>query len=162
MQRNSDLVELVGMKIEEEIQQASFKDDFHKAYLNIVFTAGWLQVKQAALFKPFGITLPQYNVLRILRGQHPKPATVNLLIERMLDKTSNASRIVDKLEAKALVSRKQCPNDRRSVDILITEKGLDLLKKMDTLDELHTKIKNNLTTSEAAELNKLLDKLRED
>jgi DNA-binding MarR family transcriptional regulator len=150
------------MKIEDEIQQKAFKDEYQKAYINVVFTAGWLQVKQAALFKPFGITLPQFNVLRILRGQHPKPATVNLLIERMMDKTSNASRIVDKLEAKGLVSRKQCPNDRRSVDILITETGLQLLKKMDGATDGKNIGLTNLTTAEAAELNRLLDKIRED
>ena len=161
LQRNCNPLKNQDMKLEEEIRQKNFKDDYHKAYLNVVFTAGWLQVQQAALFKPFGITLPQYNVLRILRGQHPKPATVNLLIERMLDKTSNASRIVDKLEAKGLVSRNQCPNDRRSVDIIITGAGLDLLLQMDKLDALHQKLKTNLTGSEAIELNRLLDKLRD-
>ena len=113
------------MKIEEEIKQRSFKDVYHKVYINLIFTSGWLQEQQATIFKKYGLTLPQFNILRILRGQHPKPATLNLLIERMLDKTSNASRIVDKLEAKELVTRHQCPNDRRTVDIIITDKGLN-------------------------------------
>ena len=104
------------MKIEEEIKQPTFKSAHQKAHINLIYTSGWVQQAQASLFKPFGVTLPQYNVLRILRGQHPKPATISLLIDRMLDKTSNASRIVDKLEAKALVTRKQCPADRRTVD----------------------------------------------
>jgi DNA-binding MarR family transcriptional regulator len=118
-------------------------------------------MKQAAVFKPFGITLPQFNVLRILRGQHPKPATVNLLMERMLDKTSNVSRIMDKLEVKGLATRKQCPNDRRSVDILISEAGLELLKKMDVAMEKQEIGTHHLTEKEAQELNRLLDKIRD-
>ena len=149
------------MKIEDEIQQKAFKSEAHKAQINILFTANHLSLKQASVFKPFGITLPQFNVLRILRGQHPKPATVNLLMERMLDKTSNVSRIMDKLEAKGLATRKQCPNDRRSVDILITEAGLELLKEMDIAMEKQQIGLQNLTDAEAKELNRLLDKIRD-
>ncbi len=149
------------MKIEEEIKQSSFKSEYQKAYINMIYTAGWLELAQAALFKPFGVTLPQYNILRILRGQHPKPATISLLIERMLDKTSNASRIVDKLEAKGLVTRKQCPEDRRTVDVLITDKGLALLKEMDEFEGGQKTGIANLTEKEAQELNRLLDKIRE-
>ncbi|PRY16548.1 DNA-binding MarR family transcriptional regulator [Pontibacter ummariensis] len=148
------------MKIEEEIKQPTFKSEYHKAYINMVYTSGWLQQDQAAKFKPFGVTLQQYNVLRILRGQHPKPATISLLIERMLDKTSNASRIVDKLEAKELVTRKQCPSDRRTVDVLITEKGLELLKQMDPMEAGEGAGIRNLTEEEAEQLNALLDKIR--
>ncbi|WP_092104831.1 MULTISPECIES: MarR family winged helix-turn-helix transcriptional regulator [Pontibacter] len=148
------------MKIEEEIKQSVFKTEYQKAYINVVFTAGYLEQAQAALFKPFGITLPQYNILRILRGQHPKPATISMLIERMLDKTSNASRIVDRLEAKELVTRKQCPADRRTVDVMITEKGLDLLKQMDGLEGGKGTGIMNLTEEEATQLNSLLDKIR--
>lgn len=148
------------MKIEEEIKQSSFKSEQQKAHINLIFTSGWVQQAQASLFKPFGVTLPQYNVLRILRGQHPKPATISLLIERMLDKTSNASRIVDKLEAKELVTRKQCSADRRTVDVLITEKGLALLKEMDGLESGTGTGITNLTEQEAEQLNELLDKIR--
>ncbi|GGK58671.1 MarR family winged helix-turn-helix transcriptional regulator [Rufibacter glacialis] len=148
------------MKIEEEIKQSVFRDIYQKSYINVVYTSNWLEQRQAAMFKSFGVTLPQYNVLRILRGQHPKPATVNLLIDRMLDKTSNASRIVDKLEAKELVTRKQCPSDRRTVDILITEKGLNLLQEMDGLGNTGFTGLNNLSQEEAEQLNALLDKIR--
>lgn len=147
------------MRIEDEIKQPVFKNEYQKAYINLIYTSNWLQVIQGQRFKPFGVTLPQYNVLRILRGQYPKPATINLLIERMLDKTSNASRIVDKLEAKELVTRKQCPHDRRTVDVLITEKGLALLQEMDPL-EGGTGLQN-LTEQEAKELSRLLDKIRD-
>ncbi|WP_439879997.1 MarR family winged helix-turn-helix transcriptional regulator [Pontibacter sp. MBLB2868] len=149
------------MKIEDEIKQRSFKSAYQKANINLIYTSGWIQQQQAALFKPFGVTLPQFNILRILRGQYPEPATISLLIERMLDKTSNASRIVDKLEAKGLVTRKQCPADRRTVDVQITDKGLALLREMDSMEGgVGTGIKN-LTEQEAEQLNTLLDKIRD-
>ncbi|MDB5262801.1 MAG: transcriptional regulator [Adhaeribacter sp.] len=149
------------MRIEEEIKQPVFKSEHQKAYINLIYSAGWVQLRQAELFKPYGITLPQFNLLRILRGQYPKPATVNLLIERMLDKTSNASRIVDKLVAKKLVSRTQCEHDRRTVDVLITETGLELLARIENeMENIHTGIRN-LTLAEAETLNNLLDKIRE-
>lgn len=149
------------MKIEEEIKQSAFKSEYHKAYINVLYTSNWLEQEQSKQFKPFGVTLPQYNVLRILRGQHPKPATISMIIERMLDKTSNASRIVDKLEAKELVTRKQCPEDRRTVDVLITDKALALLKQMDELDGGTKSGLRNLTEKEAETLNTLLDKIRD-
>ncbi|MBB6612154.1 MarR family transcriptional regulator [Pontibacter sp. Tf4] len=150
------------MKIEEEIKQTAFRNEYHKAYINLLYTSNFLQQEHGSMLKPFGITSPQFNVLRILRGQYPKPATVSLLIERMLDKTSNASRIVDKLEAKELVTRKQCPNDRRTVDVLITEKGLDLLKQLDALDNDNKSGGiYNLTEDETRELNRMLDKIRD-
>ncbi|MET4107225.1 MarR family transcriptional regulator [Hymenobacter sp. UYP22] len=148
------------MKIEEEIKQPTFKDNYQKALINLVFTAGWLQQQQSSLFKSHSLTLPQFNILRILRGQHPKPATVNLLIDRMLDKTSNASRIVDKLEVKQLVTRTVCPSNRRAVDICITEAGLALLNQLDPVLEHQRNGLQNLTDEEAAQLSDLLDKIR--
>ncbi|MBX0335222.1 MarR family transcriptional regulator [Pontibacter sp. HSC-14F20] len=148
------------MQIEEEIKQPVFRSLHQKAYINLVYTAGWVEQQQSAHFKPFGVSLPQYNILRILRGQYPRPATVSMLIERMLDKTSNASRIVDKLVAKELVSRQQCPKDRRTVDVLITEKGLDLLRQMDELEGGKGTGITNLSDEEALELSRLLDKVR--
>lgn len=150
------------MRLEDEIKQTSFQSEGQKAYLNIVFTAGWLSLRQAAAFRPFGVTLPQFNVLRILRGQHPKPATVALLIERMLDKTSNASRIVDKLEEKQLVTRTVCPANRRAVDIRITEAGLALLRQVDEcgIANFNQSEQQHLSESELILLNELLDKIR--
>ena len=148
------------MKIEDEIKQKTFKNAHQKAFINVVYTSGWLQQQQASFFKPFGITLPQFNILRILRGQHPEPATISLLIDRMLDKTSNASRIVDKLEAKGLVTRKQCPSDRRTVDVLITDKGLALLSEMEGMAGGEVTGIKNLTDEEALQLSDLLDKIR--
>ncbi len=148
------------MGIAEEIQQEKFKSEFSKAVVNILYTNSWINQQNAQLFKSNGLTTPQFNILRILRGQHPKPATVNLLIDRMLDKSSNASRIVDRLEEKGLVERKQCSKDRRAVDVLISTQGLDLLKKMDKEMDLWESANKKLTEKEAETLNSLLDKLR--
>ncbi len=150
------------MRLEDEIKQPTFKNEGQKAHINLVFTAGWLSGRQAAAFRPYGLTLPQFNVLRILRGQHPKPATVALLIERMLDKTSNASRIVDKLEEKKLVTRTVCLANRRAVDICITESGLRLLRQIDD-DGSADPSRNGfsqLSEEELHLLNQLLDKIR--
>ncbi|WP_462249161.1 MarR family winged helix-turn-helix transcriptional regulator [Ekhidna sp.] len=148
------------MGIAEEIKQEKFKSQFSKAVVNILYTNAWINQENAQLFKNYGLTTPQFNILRILRGQHPKPATVNLLIDRMLDKSSNASRIVDKLEEKELVERKQCSNDRRAVDVLISKKGLQLLKKMDNDMETWESSTCKITEEEAETLNFLLDKMR--
>ena len=149
------------MRIEDEIKQPVFRDSFQRAHINVVFTAGWLQSELAQRFKSFGLSLPQCNVLRILRGQHPRPASVQLLISRMLDKTSNASRLVDKLEAKALVTRTACPHDGRAVDVHITPAGLALLEQIDAAEVLKNLGFQNLTPEEADLLNSLLDRLRE-
>ena len=148
------------MGISEDIKQEKFKSQFGKAVVNILYTNSWINQKNARMFKSFGLTTPQYNILRILRGQHPKPATVNLLIDRMLDKSSNASRIVDKLEQKGLVKRTQCSNDRRAVDVSISDEGLSLLVKMDKDMEKWESTYNKLTEQEAETLNYLLDKIR--
>lgn len=149
------------MRIEDEIKQPIFRDEYQKAYINLIYTAGWLELRQAAAFKPYGLTLPQFNVLRILRGQHPLPATVALLIDRMLDKTSNASRIVDRLEEKKLVTRTVCPANRRAVDIRITKAGLDLLETIEAAGVLHSQCNAPLNEDELRQLNGLLDKMRD-
>ena len=147
------------MRIEDEIKQPTFRDSFHKAHINLLFTANWLQLRQAVAFKPYGLTLPQFNILRILRGQHPLPATVALLIDRMLDKTSNASRIVDRLEEKKLVTRTVCPANRRAVDIRITVAGLALLERIEHDGVLRVSGLTQLSETEARQLNALLDKI---
>ncbi|MBV6646758.1 MAG: MarR family transcriptional regulator [Cyclobacteriaceae bacterium] len=149
------------MGIEEEIKQRKFKSHFNKAIINLIYTNGWINQQQIRLFKPHDLTTPQFNVLRILRGQYPNPSTINLLIDRMLDKNSNASRIVDKLEKKKLVVRKQCPADRRAVDVFISDTGLALLEKIDLELDLWDDEMRRLTEEECILLNELLDKIRE-
>jgi len=148
------------MKIEEAIQVKSFINEHHKLFVNLQFTNSWLQEILAKWLKPYGLTVQQFNVLRILRGQHPKPATVNLIIERMVDKSSNASRLVEKLRIKELIERQVNSVDRRQVDIVITSKGLCLLNELDeTFEKVENKFKH-LNENEAKTLNKLLDKFR--
>lgn len=148
------------MSIEDDIQSTKFEDNFQKVAINIAYTDGWLHNNFRTHFEKYNLTIQQFNVLRILRGQHPKPATVNLLKERMIDKMSDASRIVDRLVQKELVSRCTNTKDRRAVDILISDKGLDILSKMDGEFKVKDILQKNLTSDEAAQLSDLLDKLR--
>jgi len=148
------------MKLESEIFQNDFKNKYVKAAVNLVYTFNWLNKFHVNKFKRYGLTPQQYNILRILRGQHPKPATVKLLKERMLDKMSDASRLVEKLRVKGLVERYICSSDRRNVDVIITEKGLELLKQIDETEHEIKEYMSNLTEEETVLLNELLDKLR--
>lgn len=149
------------MKLEQEINQKKFNNVYQKAHINILFTSSWLSQQSSHLLRPLNISWQQFNILRILRGMNPKPATVKLLTERMIDKMSNASRLVDKLKKKGLVDRIPCSEDRRRVNIYITDEGLALLEKASNLMEhdLHERM-GGLSQDEAQELNRLLDKLR--
>ncbi|MGL4596963.1 MAG: MarR family winged helix-turn-helix transcriptional regulator [Bacteroidia bacterium] len=148
------------MKIEDEIKQKKFHSAYDKLFVNIMYTSSFLAIQGARNFKPFGLTTQQYNVLRILRGQVPNACTVSVIQERMIDRSSNASRLIDKLVEKKLVDRKVCKNDRRQVDIRITESGLSLLKKIDPIVLAMDKNMKNLTEKEAETLSDLLDKIR--
>ncbi len=149
------------MKLEEEIKQnKKFKSEYHKLAVNIIYTHGWLINNQSSFLKKIGITGAQYNILRILRGQYPNPASINLLKERMLDKMPDASRLVERLKQKGLVEREICKEDRRKVEVKITQKGLKLLQDTDKLEEGIDQLFKELKLSEAKTLNDLLDKLR--
>ncbi len=149
------------MRLEDEIRQKNFKSEYEKGLINMIYTYNWVDYRIKAFLKKYGITPQQFNVLRILRGQHPKPCTVNLLKERMLDKMSDASRIVERLRLKKMLARNVSSSDRRSVDIMISQAGLDLLSKLDMeLDQLHRDIFSNLSEAEIVQLNGLLDQLR--
>lgn len=151
---------VLPMKLEEEIKQKSFNSPYHRLTLNILFTASWLNTQTIRILKPFGITPQQYNVLRILRGQGQKPASVGLIQERMLDKSSNASRLIDKLVEKKLIDRKTCPEDRRQVDIKINQKGLDLLEDIQPHIHEMDSVFKSLSEDEAKLAGDLIDKLR--
>lgn len=149
------------MRLEDEIKQKNFKDEYEKGIINLIYTYNWMDTRMKAFFKEYDITPQQFNILRILRGQHPGPCTVNLLKDRMLDKMSDASRIVERLRLKKLLERNVSSKDRRSVDIMISQAGLDLLGKLDIdIDQIQKDIFANLTPSEAAQLNALLDQMR--
>ena len=147
------------MKLEKAIK-SKFRNEHQKAMINIVYTGNWLNSESATVLKPFGISPQQYNILRILRGQYPKPASVKLLKERMLDKMSNASRLVEKLKQKGFVDRQTCENDRRQVDVTITESGLKLLDDTASHFDSYEQMEKRITLEEAKELNRILDKFR--
>ena len=148
------------MELEKEIKQEKFADEHQKMVVNIIYTANWINYSHSKFMKAYGITPQQYNILRILKGQLPKAASVNLLIERMLDKMSNASRLVDKLKEKGLVERKPCDTDRRQVDVLITPAGINLLEEMKSGFDKFNKDFKSISIEEATELNRIMDKLR--
>jgi DNA-binding MarR family transcriptional regulator len=148
------------MSLEADIQQKSFRNEYQKAILNILYTQNFLVGRMSEVFKKFDITRQQYNVLRILRGQFPDPVTINLIKERMLEKMSDSSRIVERLRLKGLIQREGGKSDKRAAEISITASGLELLKKMQAeVDELES-VLTGLTLDEAKELNTLLDKIR--
>jgi DNA-binding MarR family transcriptional regulator len=148
------------MRIEDEIKQSRFKNANEKAVINILFTNNWLNRQLHRFYSLYDISSQQFNVLRILRGLNNKPASISLLNERMLDKMSNVSRLVDKLILKGLVNRQVCETDRRQVDVIITAKGLEIVNEIS--EKLDAEIQNlvNITEDEAEVLSILLDRLR--
>ncbi len=149
------------MKLEEALKVRKFKSNEQRAALNISYTAAWLNERINAVLKPYGISEQQYNVLRILRGQGDKPATLHLIQERMVHKMSNATRLVEKLRQKGLVNRRECPENRRQVEITITQKGKDMLKTIESERlKLEQDLFQNLEEEEVVQLADLLDKLR--
>lgn len=148
------------MKLEKEIKHSKFRNEYHKLAVNVIYTNSWLTGLFSKLIDKYDITSNQFNILRILRGQYPNPATINLLKDRMLDKMSDASRLVERLRKKGLVKRDLKPNDRRCVDVIISEKGLKLLSEIDKLNDQHDAMLKKLNVKEVKKINSLLDKLR--
>jgi DNA-binding MarR family transcriptional regulator len=148
------------MGIEKDIQQTNFRNEFQKMSINIIYTANWLNEKMSQILSTEDITQQQYNILRILRGSECPLSTLKIR-ERMLDKMSDTSRIVDRLIVKGLVEKFACVKDKRLVDITVTKKGLQLLEKLDALNEQIDSILTGVSEKEAATMNQILDKLRE-
>lgn len=148
------------MILEEEIKQTKFKDVFEKVQVNLLFTANWMNARLHHQLKPYGISSQQFNILRILRGQKGRPVALKLITERMLDKMSNTSRLVDKMMLRGLLEREICHDNRRQVDIRLTEKGLSLCVEISDMLDAERNAINKFTKSEATEFNRLLDKMR--
>ncbi len=149
------------MGLEEEIKQTKpFKDEFQKLILNINFTSSYLNTLLSEKLKPFNISPHQYNVLRILKGRYPECYCNNEITKRMIDKSSNATRIVDKLLEKKLVSRKEDQADRRLVNIKITEKGLTLIESINLKSDSFKQIFTTLSETQAKTMNDWLDQMR--
>ena len=147
------------MGIEKEIQQTNFRNEFQKLAINLLYTANWLNERISRMLLKEEITQQQYNILRILRGSDHPLSTLQIR-ERMLDKMSDTSRIVDRLICKELVQKNACQSDKRLVDIILTEKGLKLVNKLDSLDVQLDALLSGLDENEAAMTNQILDKLR--
>ncbi len=149
------------MSLEQDIQQKKFRNEHQKVVVNLLYTGGWLKEKISSIFDSEEITPQQFNILRILRGSHPKPLSTQAIRNRMLEKMSDTSRIVDRLVAKNLVKKVTCEKDRRLVDVGITEKGQALLERLDRRNDEMDDIVRGLNEKDAALLNQLLDKIRQ-
>lgn len=148
------------MQLQQETKTSRFESIYQQAIVNVLFTYGWCNDRLKQMVSPYDITTQQFNILRIIRGQHPAPSSINLLRSRMLDKMCDASRIVDRLVQKGHVIKAINPSDKRAVDIFITEKGSSLLSQIDEEVDLSAMAAPNLTEEEAEQLNYLLDKMR--
>ncbi len=149
------------MGIEKDIQQAKFRNPHQKAAINLIYTLSWMRDKTKCIFEAEDITAQQFNILRILRGSFPKPLSTLQIRERMLEKMSDTSRIVDRLITKGLVKKITCKNDRRLVDVIITDKGKKLLERLDARQDEIDGVLQNLSEKDANILSELLDKIRD-
>lgn len=149
------------MNIKQEIKSTIKLSITKKVILNITFTRNYLGDQFSDILKPYGISSEQYNVLRILRGQKGKPLNMQDIQERMVTKNSNTTRLIDKLLLKEMVQRNTCPNNRRKIEVNITENGINTLSELDPIVENHEKfLKEKLTSDELETLNNLLEKIR--
>ena len=148
------------MSLEEDIKQEKFSSEYHKLTINIAFTNSYLTNLLNNYLKPFDLSMQQYNVLRIIRGQHPNPVSINAITDRMIDKMSNASRLVEKLRKKTMIHRQTCNTDKRQVDVCITTKGLEILAEIDALMDRYEKKFTHIDLAEISVANKVLDDLR--
>ena len=148
-----------AMTLEKDINQPKFRNEHQKAAINLIYTFNWMNEKIDRIFEQFDITQQQFNILRILRGAGEPLSTLQIR-QRMLDKMSDTSRIVDRLIIKGLVKKNVCKADRRLVDVLITPKGRKLLAKIDEQNDAMDAVFKNLTANDAKNLNLLLDKIR--
>jgi len=147
------------MSIETDINQPTFRNEYQKAIINLIYSYNWTTEQLKNIFGNENLTMQQFNILRILRGSDMPLSTLQIR-ERMLDKMSDTSRIVDRLILKELVKKITCKSDKRLVDVTITNKGKAVLAKLDTHEDAMENIIRSLTESEAKILNTLLDKMR--
>lgn len=149
------------MGIDKDIQQTKFRNVHQKAAINLIYTMGWMRDRTKAVFDSEEITPQQFNILRILRGSFPNPLSTLQIRERMLEKMSDTSRIVDRLIAKGVVKKITCKKDRRLVDVIITDKGKKMLERLDTRQDEIDGVLGNLSEDDANILSNLLDKIRD-
>ena len=150
------------MSLEEQIKQKSFTSEAEKAIVNISFTQSYFAGLLNSALKQYNVSIQQFNVLRILKGQHPKPVSVNDITDRMIDKMSNASRLVEKLRLKGFVERNKCSFDKRQVDVSITNSGIAILDQLNLVIGGLISSHNHVSSEEYQQINTLLDKIRKD
>ncbi len=148
------------MGIDQDIHQTKFRNEYQRATINLIYTFHWLTERTKKIFETEDITTQQFNILRILRGSYPEPLSTLQIRERMLDKMSDTSRIVDRLIVKGYAKKTVCKADRRLVDVVLTDKGKKTLERLDLLQDEMDNIINKLSKKEALQLSELLDKIR--
>jgi DNA-binding MarR family transcriptional regulator len=149
------------MELELELQQKRFESEWQKLALNVLFTAGWLNGLTIRHLKPFGLSPQQYNVLRILRGKQGQAVSAQTIAERMIDRSSNVSRLIEKLRTKNWVTRAENPEDRRCVHVAITPEGMRLLARIDAQASATQTWGQRISEAEAKVVNGLLDRWRD-
>lgn len=149
------------MTIDQAIKQSKFASPTHKAVVNVIYTAGWLHDLQAPIFRKHGFQAQHFNVMRIVRGRHPEPVSPKEIIAVMLDKKRDLTRLLDKLQSLELVDRRPCPDNRRRMEVRLTEKGLAVLTELNAeVERTFFGRFGHLDAEEAEELSRLLDRLR--
>jgi DNA-binding MarR family transcriptional regulator len=148
------------MTIETRIKQKKFKNNAEKAIVNIAYTQSYFSLKINTVLKTYNISSQQFNVLRIIKGQHPRPVSIGGITSRMIDKMSNTSRLISRLEKKDLVQRVNNPFDGRQINVFLTLRGTRILKKLNALVDSVVNDHSHLSEEELIELNRLLDKIR--
>lgn len=147
-------------RIEDEIKQSKFRSEGQKLIINLIYTYNQISGQMSLILQPHGLTMQQYNILRILKGQYPNPSTNNLVKERMLDRNSDVTRLIDRMIRNGLVTRTSCEKDRRRVDILITQQGLDVLDAIQSHETDVDLIAQRLSEDQQRSMNDMLDRLR--
>lgn len=147
-------------RIEDEIKQSKFRSEGQKLIINLIYTYNQISGQMATMLQPHGLTMQQYNILRILKGQYPNPSTNNLVKDRMLDRNSDVTRLIDRMIRNGLVTRSSCEKDRRRVDILITKQGLDVLDAIQAQETDLDVIAHRLPEDQQRAMNDMLDRLR--
>lgn len=147
-------------RIEDEIKQSKFRSEGQKLIINLIYTYNQISGQMATMLQPHGLTMQQYNILRILKGQYPNPSTNNLVKDRMLDRNSDVTRLIDRMIRNGLVTRTSCEKDRRRVDILITQQGLDVLDAIQAQETDLDVIAHRLPEDQQRTMNDMLDRLR--
>jgi DNA-binding MarR family transcriptional regulator len=149
------------MTIEQDIKQATFKTNLEKAVVNVLYTYNWLRDHSQDIYKPFGLKIQHYNILRILKGKYPAATSPGEIKEVMLDKSPDLTRLLDKLVEMNLVDRELCPENRRKMDVRITNQGIELLNVlMKRQENLYADLAERVSEDEANMLSNLLDKIR--